>query len=211
MADIRDPEWAERMIDRWQPGASKPERCPACGWETQGCVCVRRAQGEECPCGALGPCANPRCHVRTGNLPGDGASKPEPHPEARLAEIKAWLPAIPDRIVAYQKGEPTPILTMLSIAHDYLVELVGRLEQAEKDAESAEEEGDELARRLEQAERQLLGVQIQRNEAWRRLEQLEEAIASALTSLGTGPMKDGYAYAVLSEALGVPPAEGLSS
>jgi hypothetical protein len=24
----------------------------------------------ECPCGATGPCANPRCHVRTGCLPG---------------------------------------------------------------------------------------------------------------------------------------------
>lgn len=32
-----------------------------------------------------------------------------------------------------------------------------------------------------------------------RVAELEEAIASALTSLATGPAKDGYAYAVLSE------------
>lgn len=31
---------------------------------------------------------------------------------------------------------------------------------------------------------------------------LREAIASALTSLATGPLRDGYAYAVLSDALG---------
>jgi hypothetical protein len=44
-------------------------------------------------------------------------------------------------------------------------------------------------------------------EAERRADTLEEAIASALTSLGTGPLKDGYAYAVLDAALAsVPPA-----
>ena len=25
-----------------------------------------------CPCGAIGPCANPNCHIRTGQLPGGG-------------------------------------------------------------------------------------------------------------------------------------------
>jgi hypothetical protein len=32
-------------------------------------------------------------------------------------------------------------------------------------------------------------------------DEAREAMASALTSLGTGPLKDGYAYAVLEEAL----------
>jgi hypothetical protein len=45
----------------------------------------------------------------------------------RVEEIKGWIPAIPERIVAYQKGEPTPILTMLSIAHDYLGELLAEV------------------------------------------------------------------------------------
>lgn len=33
-------------------------------------------------------------------------------------------------------------------------------------------------------------------------DRLLEAIASALTSLDTGPMRDGYAYSVLSDAVG---------
>lgn len=32
-------------------------------------------------------------------------------------------------------------------------------------------------------------------------EQLREAVGSALTSLATGPAKDGYAYTLLSEAM----------
>ena len=37
--------------------------------------------------------------------------------------------------------------------------------------------------------------------------ELREAIASALTSLATGPAKDGYAYAVLSDALAAAPGD----
>jgi hypothetical protein len=38
-------------------------------------------------------------------------------------------------------------------------------------------------------------------------ERLREAIASAMTSLATGPMKDGYAYSVLEAALSPPTTE----
>ena len=34
-----------------------------------------------------------------------------------------------------------------------------------------------------------------------RVSDLEEAIASAMTSLATGPAKDGYAYSVLRDAV----------
>ncbi len=47
-----------------------------------------------------------------------------------------------------------------------------------------------LLAELEQAEARLAKVRA-----------LVEAIASALTSLGTGPLKDGYAAAVLTDAL----------
>jgi chromosome segregation ATPase len=47
------------------------------------------------------------------------------------------------------------------------------------------------------------GEETLRREAEASRDRLAEAIASALTSLGTGTMKDGYAYAVLSEALQV--------
>ncbi len=41
----------------------------------------------------------------------------------------------------------------------------------------------------------------QKVDAEARADRLAEAAASALTSLGTGPGKDGYAYAVLDAAL----------
>lgn len=33
--------------------------------------------GRECPCGAVGPCANPRCHLLTGFRPGEVAAMRE--------------------------------------------------------------------------------------------------------------------------------------
>ena len=41
----------------------------------------------------------------------------------------------------------------------------------------------------------------QRDEAQHQVTRLRDAIAEALTSLATGPMKDGYAYSLLDSAL----------
>ncbi len=40
-------------------GPNPHPNCPVC-----------QAATNRCPCGAVGPCANPRCHVRTGVAPG---------------------------------------------------------------------------------------------------------------------------------------------
>jgi chromosome segregation ATPase len=65
-----------------------------------------------------------------------------------------------------------------------------------------------LLARLAEAEKQLDEISRERQHYFDRLvvaeterDRYREAMASALTSLGTGPTKDGYAYAVLDAAL----------
>ena len=80
------------------------------------------------------------------------------------------------------------------------------LAEARSQLAYAREERDEAQLALRHSEQHLKEAVEAEDEAEATLTRYREGVASALTSLGTGPMKDGYAYAVLA-ALDVPKEE----